>query len=581
MTYAALLRKPETSALRLSSRLLIGEPNDSLEQEADRVADEVMAGSRLQWSLISMAGGAPLQRKCACGGSGECEECNEKKTLQRKAADGAMAADHAPPIVNEVLRSPGQPLDPTTREFFELRFRYDLSRVRIHTDAEGAQSARSVDAKAYTVGNHIAFAAGRFAPATRDGGTLLAHELAHVVQQGAPMRNRAVLRRQPDKPSKTDAQKLAEFKKSKEWLDYKKAYRDLKAADARLSAFMKTKEYAALVRYEAAEARLKELRTQYAAKERELAAAKADLKKATENAARAVEVYNAAVLRAQEAHRSARLWTRIAGAAKAVFNTMEMAVSCPLAETGIGAVGCVHAITSLHADLNEVTGGEPTPNLFQQTGRETAKLLGASDEQADIAGLVADAAGGAASASAYIGAPRVPTVRPPVGEPPSVRPPSGEPGGGAPPENVPLKASQKLGPGAPGDKAASAKALGAKEAAASQGRAAVAQGGFWRGRPVIQEGNAREGWIHIDARHVTGNAPEGAGDLFAPGTTRAQLQEAAETIVDRGTRISDPSRRLQTFERRITINGKSDNVRVTVDTADGRVITIFPVRGGG
>ena len=71
------------------------------------------------------------------------------------------------------------------------------------------------------------------------------------------------------------------------------------------------------------------------------------------------------------------------------------------------------------------------------------------------------------------------------------------------------------------------------------------------------------------------------GDLFAPGATRPQLQRAAREVVGRGVRISEPGRRIQTFERRITINGQSDRVRVVVDTADGRVITMFPVRGGG
>ncbi|HEY7334951.1 MAG TPA: DUF4157 domain-containing protein [Bryobacteraceae bacterium] len=94
------------------------------------------------------------------------------------------AASEAPPIVAQALRSPGHPLDASARAFFEPRFGYDLSRVRIHTDAEASQSARSVAAKAYTVGNHIAFETGRFAPSTREGGSLLAHELAHVVQQG-------------------------------------------------------------------------------------------------------------------------------------------------------------------------------------------------------------------------------------------------------------------------------------------------------------------------------------------------------------------------------------------------------------
>lgn len=191
MSYAPLLRKPELGARTGSLR--IGEPNDAFEKEADQ-AEEIMFGDRLQWSLSPISGGAPLQRECACSGFSECEECKEKN-LQRKGDDGAAKTGYAPPIVDEVLRSPGRPLDAPTRAFFEPRFGYDLSRVRIHTDAEAAQSARSVGAKAYTVGNHVAFASGRFTPITSGGGALLAHELAHVVQQNGAA---AALQRDPD-----------------------------------------------------------------------------------------------------------------------------------------------------------------------------------------------------------------------------------------------------------------------------------------------------------------------------------------------------------------------------------------------
>lgn len=125
-----------------------------------------------------------LRRKCACGGSGgsggECPECN-RKTLQRSAFD--RGAEMAPPIVHEVLRSPGQPLHGPTRSYFEPRFRHDFSKVRIHADARASESARSVNALAYTVGPRIAFAAGQYQPRSASGRKLLAHELTHVVQQ--------------------------------------------------------------------------------------------------------------------------------------------------------------------------------------------------------------------------------------------------------------------------------------------------------------------------------------------------------------------------------------------------------------
>lgn len=136
-----------------------------------------------------------LQRKCACGGTpgptGECEACR-KKRLQRKARNSYTSTQpstfnsqlsEVPPIVHEVLRSPGQPLDPETRAFMEPRFGHDFSHVRVHTDAKAAESARSVNAHAYTVGRDVAFAWGKYQPTANEGRGLIAHELTHVIQQ--------------------------------------------------------------------------------------------------------------------------------------------------------------------------------------------------------------------------------------------------------------------------------------------------------------------------------------------------------------------------------------------------------------
>src|SRR5262249_2485509 len=88
-----------------------------------------------------------------------------------------------PPIVHEVLRSPGQPLDPATRALMEPPFGRDFSQVRVHTDAKAAESARAVNALAYTVGLDVVFRDGQHALSTTVGKRLLAHELTHVVQQ--------------------------------------------------------------------------------------------------------------------------------------------------------------------------------------------------------------------------------------------------------------------------------------------------------------------------------------------------------------------------------------------------------------
>lgn len=132
-----------------------------------------------------------LQHKCACGSSagldGECEECR-KKQLQRRPANGAEVST-VPPMVHEVLRSPGQPLDPATRAFMEPRFGHDFGNVRIHADAKATESAGLLNAFAFTSGQDIVFGAGQYAPQTISGKKLLAHELTHVIQQRSVSRD--------------------------------------------------------------------------------------------------------------------------------------------------------------------------------------------------------------------------------------------------------------------------------------------------------------------------------------------------------------------------------------------------------
>lgn len=130
-----------------------------------------------------------LQRRCACGShlsaGGACERCTRNRLgLQRKTQVHGGQAE-VPAFVHDVLNSPGIAMDPQSRAFFEPRFGHDLSGVRLHTDATAASSARAVDALAYTVGKDVVFGAGHYAPHTTVGKELLAHELAHVIQQGS------------------------------------------------------------------------------------------------------------------------------------------------------------------------------------------------------------------------------------------------------------------------------------------------------------------------------------------------------------------------------------------------------------
>jgi Domain of unknown function (DUF4157)/Lysine-specific metallo-endopeptidase len=158
------------SAPAIQTKLTVNTPGDAYEQEADRTADQMM---------------------------GLSQQSHDHEPLPiRPAGSGDRGETTAPPITHDILRSAGEPLDPSTRAFFEPRFGHDFSRVRIHSDARAAASARSISAAAYTVGKDVVFGAARFAPHTTAGRKLLAHELTHVVQQsrvtpGAPAVQRA------------------------------------------------------------------------------------------------------------------------------------------------------------------------------------------------------------------------------------------------------------------------------------------------------------------------------------------------------------------------------------------------------
>lgn len=163
----------------IQPRLTISNLRDIYEQEADRVADQVMRISEPQ-----------LQRSCPCGGG--CPKCQareldqETEHLHRNSVQSSGTGGTAvPPIVHDVLSAPGRSLDPTVRRFMESRFGHDFSQVRVHADARAADSAGAVNALAYTVGQDIVFGPGRYAPQTSEGRRLLAHELTHVVQQHA------------------------------------------------------------------------------------------------------------------------------------------------------------------------------------------------------------------------------------------------------------------------------------------------------------------------------------------------------------------------------------------------------------
>jgi hypothetical protein len=140
---------------KIQAKLAVGAVNDPLEDEADRAAGQVLRSPGND--------AAPARSLAEADG-------------QIRSADSGESRDGLP--------ASGRPLDPATRAFFEPRFGYDFGRVRVHADANAAESAESLGALAYTAGPNIAFGAGQYRPGTGSGQRLLAHELAHVVQQG-------------------------------------------------------------------------------------------------------------------------------------------------------------------------------------------------------------------------------------------------------------------------------------------------------------------------------------------------------------------------------------------------------------
>jgi len=128
--------------------------------------------------------------------------------LQRQAT-GTQPSGGVPAIVHEVLNSPGQPLDRETRAFMELRFSHNFSQVRVHADDRAAESARAVNALAYTVGQEIVLDAGQYAPATKAGQRLLAHELTHVIQQGSGLAKQPLGITSANQSSEQEADRVA------------------------------------------------------------------------------------------------------------------------------------------------------------------------------------------------------------------------------------------------------------------------------------------------------------------------------------------------------------------------------------
>lgn len=198
----------------LQAKLRIGQSDDIYEQEANRVAGQVM---RMPESQIVSCNNFHIQRACP-----KCEENElkrqpikeeeEEEKLQRQPveeeeekekfqAKTASSLNHEidPGIENHIqsMKGGGNPLSESERAFFEPRFGHDFSQVRVHTDAMAAETAQAVGARAFTVGRDVVFGAGEYSEGTGNGKELLAHELTHVIQQNRDCSAPALLKFAP------------------------------------------------------------------------------------------------------------------------------------------------------------------------------------------------------------------------------------------------------------------------------------------------------------------------------------------------------------------------------------------------
>jgi Domain of unknown function (DUF4157)/OmpA family len=195
--------------LSTQPKLCINQPGDKYEHEADRVADQVMRSTPAD-TLVRTAPRTGIE-------------------LMRKPSTSSASFDQreAPPLIHDIVSGSGQPLGTGHRAVMESKFGHDFSKVRIHNDEVAHRSADVINARAYTVANHLVFGAGQFAPNTPMGQRLISHELTHVLQQtaGTPSVQRA-----PKDPNDVTAAQSKARKLSKRIKDHTLVSKEVRAA---------------------------------------------------------------------------------------------------------------------------------------------------------------------------------------------------------------------------------------------------------------------------------------------------------------------------------------------------------------
>ncbi|KAF5428500.1 protein of unknown function (DUF4157) [Candidatus Methanomarinus sp.] len=200
----------------LQAKLRIGQPGDIYEQEADQMAEQVMHMPEPQVQRQVEEEEELVQPKLAANAEYSIQrQVDEEEEKEEDLIQTKPIVDQITPLIQrqveeeeeeELLQTKrdmnttpkvtenltsqiqanqydGQPLSKSERAYFEPRFGVDFSQVRLHSDAQAAESAQALNAKAYTLGQDVVFGTGQDTPGTSEGRRLMAHELTHVVQQ--------------------------------------------------------------------------------------------------------------------------------------------------------------------------------------------------------------------------------------------------------------------------------------------------------------------------------------------------------------------------------------------------------------
>ncbi len=198
-TAARSLPQPAKLVPFFQAKLTVNQSGDAHEQEADRVADQVMRMPAFMPSVGNREGHAPIVQQMPLTPVSHvmraCAACGKEEAQRKESGTGDAGGKAAPSIVSDMLSSGGgQPMDGGTKHFMESRFGQDFSQVRVHTDSRAAESASAIQARAYTSGRDVVFGRGEYQPGTDSGKRLLAHELVHVGQQESGLQ-RAIQRK--------------------------------------------------------------------------------------------------------------------------------------------------------------------------------------------------------------------------------------------------------------------------------------------------------------------------------------------------------------------------------------------------